>query len=503
MFGRTLSCAVFVALLFSVDAWATELQICSMDASVTLSKSATTTITDVSGMEGTGAKQITIATSAGDQNPYVWKYISDATAWKNYEGVKFWVKGNTAADNWGVVDIVYDNNYYHVYAGFEITTSWTEISIPWREFVQRNYQGTINQVLQAQTAVPTDPNQIQAIGFVIKPIQRIDTADIAQPLIYRGPVTFSVDDLRLTTGITLTTTPVPSSVGLPRSAAKVALGQPLKILILGDSISYGTQLNGATRLTDRYSALIQTMLNTALAPTTVTVVNAAIGGKEYWEYACNITDIVKRESPDLIITEFMINDTVSSGGPADQTRIAQFRDNVNKSLDIFLRYDQADVAVMVPSPPLADITSHAYDPWAAQLEAAIGERNLLEINVYDHFMTFGTPATLYAGDSVHPNAAGHQEIADVVYNTILPYLQNGDGEAPTVTVSKAVLYGTVSDGVSPLIQMTVNGVSLGNLTGAWTSQEVTLNVLPASTTIPVVGTDASSNARTVNVTVGP
>ena len=490
--------------LFAVNAWATELQLCSMDASVTLSKSATTTITDVSGMEGTGAKQITIATSAGDQNPYAWKYISDATVWKNYEGIKFWVKGSTAADNWGVVDIVYDNNYYHVYAGFEITTSWTEISIPWREFVQRNYQGTINQVLQAQTAVPTDPNQIQAIGFVIKPIQTIDTVTTQLP-VYRGPVTFSVDDLRLTTGITLTPTPVPSSVGLPRSAAKVALGQPLKILILGDSISYGTQLNPATRLTDRYSALIQTMLNTALTPTTVTVVNAAIGGKEYWEYASNVTDIVKRESPDLIITEFMINDTVSSGGPADQTRIAQFRDNINKSLDIFLRYDQADIAVMVPSPPLADITSHAYDPWAAQLGAAIAERNLLKIDVYNHFMTLVSPApaTLYAGDSVHPNAAGHQEIANVVYNTILPYLQNGDGEAPNITLSKAVLYGTVSDTSSPLIQMTVNGVSLGTLTGAWTSQEVTLNTLPTPTTIPVIGTDDSGNARTVNVTIGP
>ena len=137
--------------------------------------------------------------------------------------------------------------------------------------------------------------------------------------------------------------------------------------------------------------------------------------------------------------------------------------------------------------------------------AAIAERNLLKIDVYDHFMTLisPAPATLYAGDSVHPNAAGHQEIAQVVYDAILPYLQSSDPTPPGVTLSKAVLYGTVSDTSSPLIQMTVDGVSLGTLTGAWTSQEVTLNTLPTPTTIPVIGTDDSGNARTVNVTIGP
>jgi hypothetical protein len=78
-----------------------------------------------------------------------------------------------------------------------------------------------------------------------------------------------------------------------------------------------------------------------------------------------------------------------------------------------------------------------------------------------------------------------------------------DTDAPVVTVSKAILKGTVSDNSLGLVQMTVAGVSLGTLTGAWTSQEVTLNALPASTTIPVIGTDASDNARTVNVMVGP
>ena len=74
-----------------------------------------------------------------------------------------------------------------------------------------------------------------------------------------------------------------------------------------------------------------------------------------------------------------------------------------------------------------------------------------------------------------------------------------DTEAPTVSVTKAVLAGTVSDSPnSPPATVSVAGVDYDSSTGNWISGDVTFT---KGVNIPVIATDASYNTRTVNVNI--
>ena len=487
MFGRSFLSGLACILLVSVVAGAAELQVNSCDTLPT-SKSANSTVSSIAGMEGAAALRLTMPSTSVDTTPYVWYYVGDSTQWKNYDGVRFWVRSTSGTD-WGVMEIIYSASYYRFFAGFTITDTWTEVTIPWREFCQKNYKGTIDSVI----ALP-NPN-MQVVGFVVQPSKTKDAAD-------RPAVAYDVDDIRLVDGLALSPTPTPSAPALPISAARAASRQPLKIVVYGDSITYGNQL--PDRTTQAYTALLQTMLRNALGYDEITVVNFGIGGKEYWAFACNVQDFIAREAPHLIITEFMTNDVNSASGnnPADTSNIGNYRDNINRALDIFLRYNQADVAVIVPPPNVTGGKNNILDPWAAQIEAAIAERNLVKLDVYGHFMALSEAELLplYVADTVHLSVAGHQEMAEAVYNDLLPHLQNADGEAPDIAVVGAVLSGTVTDDLSALVELSVGGIQLGWLSGVWNAPEISVSASP--TTISITGQDASSNTRTLCVSIG-
>ncbi|MBN1807845.1 MAG: CIA30 family protein [Planctomycetes bacterium] len=485
--GKTLF-AVLCVIGLSFAAGAAELQVASLDTTAGSSHSANATVTTVAGMEGAGGLEISFVSTATEGNPYFWKYVADSSQWQNYDGVKFWVKSG-AGTTWGIVELIHDGSYYRLYAGFTITSSWTEVVIPWREFVQRNYTGTTDEVLAAA--------DIQAIGFSIKPSRDKDWQA-------RGPVTFDVDDIRLVDGLSPSPTPVPSAPGLPLTAAKAAATQPFKILCLGDSLTYGAQL--PDRTTQAFPVLIEPMFRTGLGYDTITSVNHGIGGEEYWSFAINVQDFIAEEAPDIMLVEFMFNDAYAASGEdfLDTSNIANFRDNVNRSLDIFLRYAGADLAVVVPPPHvIGGVKNTELGPWAAQIEEAATERNLVIVDVYDRFMakTQVELLTLYAADEVHLSPAGHQEVAEEVYDTLMPYL--ADAAAPAVSCTHAVIAGTATDAVSGDVLLTVGGTDMGYVNGAWTAPDVVLNAAPASTIIAITAEDASSNVREVTLTIAP
>ena len=143
------------------------------------------------------------------------------------------------------------------------------------------------------------------------------------------------------------------------------------------------------------------------------------------------------------------------------------------------------------------------DTWEAELEAAAAERNLAFADVYHDFLslTEGELIALYAAsDPAHPNAAGHQRIAQVVHDALIDYINAADTEPPQLDVGECLLKGTADDLVSPPSVGTVAGVGDFPVTATlWTTDWLTLTTSPE--TFTVQAEDASTNQTTVQVSV--
>ena len=239
-------------LLVSSVALGGELLVASCDstASVSVGNGASVAAADHG---GDPAVEITLP----DGSAYAFINIPNGAQWPSYDGLRFWVRSDTTT--WNTVGIIYSGSWFRYYAGFPITTTWTEVTIPWREFTQRNYEGPIESHL----------SEVHTFDFSIKPSITKDN----QP---RTNFVFEIDNIRLVDGLSLSPTPTPPSVDLPRTKAKVAASQQLNIVCLGTSITYGLKLGDRT--TQAYPALLESSLQTSLGYGDINAVNFGLPG---------------------------------------------------------------------------------------------------------------------------------------------------------------------------------------------------------------------------------
>ncbi len=114
--------------------------------------------------------------------------------------------------------------------------------------------------------------------------------------------------------------PVPkyAETTLPRTLDKLAKGQPIKLVLLGNSITAGynsSKFTGAAPLMPVYGELAAENLRANFA-SVITVKNVAIAGKLASWGAANAHTLVTAENPDLVVISFGMNDG-SSNIPAD------------------------------------------------------------------------------------------------------------------------------------------------------------------------------------------
>jgi len=232
-------------------------------------------------------------------------------------------------------------------------------------------------------------------------------------------VSFLIDDIRLVPGLAPLATPIPAAPDLPVTRARLASSQPLKVVCLGTSITYG-HVNGGGRLSTPWPAALQTKLRNDLGTSAITVMNYGVRGCKSWQGAAAIQDFVFREAPQLVLIEYLANDRVdaeTAGG------VAQYRDNMERLFDALLRWGQADVAVVLPNPNGEAGNTHLYDPYIAQLTAAAASRKLFVADVYANFLALpeSTLLSYYLDPSVdhaHLNNTGCAMWAEVVANAI-------------------------------------------------------------------------------------
>ena len=420
--------AVFVLFLVGlcagVEAGTFQLESCDSTAGWGYAQGGVTVSDSATHQEGSGGLHVDIPAGAGGYR--ILRELPAGTwgaSWTNYHGLRFRVRGDGSA-RWGIVTLYETDDWYRFYAPFPMTNGvWTEVTIPWREFVQRHWRGTIEETL----------DRIQLIGF-----ERVSGYVPAQPPWPEWPAeSFDVDDIRLVDGLVLPPTPIPAGTSLDNVRAKLAAQQPVKIVVIGTSFEWGLRLTDAVH--DAYAAVLEDRLRQRYGYLDITVVNHGLRGADSYEGGHNLGLLAWEQEPAdlLIVGGFYYNDAsdiydnsdfetvVIPGGPA------QSADNFDRLFRTILRRGTMDVlfaptalfagnpgglsnhvaAIRAKADALRIVTADVYG------ELAPLGANWLQTNYFTYYPTLG---------DTHPNAAGHARIAEIVRDAIVP----ANGPAP-------------------------------------------------------------------------
>jgi lysophospholipase L1-like esterase len=201
---------------------------------------------------------------------------------------------------------------------------------------------------------------------------------------------------------------------LPRTIAKLRDGQPLAIVLLGDSISTGCNASGwanAAPFQPPYQDLLQQHLE-KLYKTKVTLTNLAVGGTATPWGETRIDQVVQ-EKPDLVILAFGMND--SSGISAEDygkntaAMIAKTRARLPETEFIL-------VASMLGNRDWTTLKHELFPQYRDELAKLCGPSIALAdlTSVWDEFLKRKKDWDLTGNGVNHPNDFGHRVYAQVI-----------------------------------------------------------------------------------------
>ena len=326
--------------------------------------------------------------------------------WNGYDGFAFWVKGD-GSENFGCMRIQAGNWNKAWLGNFPLKdTGWHEVKLAWGDLVPAGAS-----VPELGTADAFRPGDINLIAFGKS--WNFNTR-------HQGPkLAFSVDELRLMKGLkpsrprrAVETFPAVATV-----AAKMKAGNPVTILALGDSITWGTSAGGNA---NAYPARLGEMLRKHYANDKITVVSAAIGGSTTAKGRQWLNRDVRGTEADLITIMFGFNEM--PGKPEDrETATKAFTRNL-------VNYAEEAAGVMKAAPAcvlLATIPGNGkhwesldcYAEGVRQLRREHPNITVADVNAHFKKMGFEKFKTLMA-DGAHPNREGQQEMAKVVFEAV-------------------------------------------------------------------------------------
>lgn len=202
---------------------------------------------------------------------------------------------------------------------------------------------------------------------------------------------------------------------LPLTFAKLRSQKPLKVVVLGDSISHGACASGTFHgppFQPPYAVLVQQAL-AAKYHSDVSLINLAVGGKTS-EWGADQARAVAKEDADLVILAFGMNDATFEVSPAEyRAHLRTIMEQVkakNPSAEFIL------VATMTGNPDWAKADEHLYSAYRKDLldmegpGVAVADmtkmwRDLLKLKRF----------TDLTGNGInHPNDFGHRVYAAVI-----------------------------------------------------------------------------------------
>jgi lysophospholipase L1-like esterase len=209
--------------------------------------------------------------------------------------------------------------------------------------------------------------------------------------------------------------PKPAFNELPKTRDKIWKGEPLTIVLLGDSISTGANASGpvgSAPFTPSYGWLVAERLRQQYR-CPVTFKNFSVGGKATG-WGVEVAPEIAKEKPDLAIIAFGMND--ASGRVEKDQYIA----NTSAIMDI-VRSANADaefilVATMTGNPDWTATSTEHYDLYREGLLELLGNGVAVAdmTSVWKELLEH-KPFVSFTGNGVnHPNDFGHRLYAQVI-----------------------------------------------------------------------------------------
>ncbi|MCQ6562324.1 SGNH/GDSL hydrolase family protein [Paenibacillus mendelii] len=232
--------------------------------------------------------------------------------------------------------------------------------------------------------------------------------------------------------------PVPAYAGesLPHTTSKLANGQPLKVVLYGDSISVGYNSSGlynAPPYLPTWGELLVRQLEQTYS-SAITAINPSVAGQTSAWGAAEAQTRVAAEEPDLVIIAFGMND-----GTAGVTA-AQFKANV-KSMIETIRQSNPNAEFLLVSTTLANPeTNYAnqQESYLAVLEQLSGT-GIVAVDmtgVHQELLAHKSFADMTGNNVNHPNDFLARWYAQIVSATLINYTPStGSGQTYYVSSS--------------------------------------------------------------------
>ncbi|QGJ69584.1 Hypothetical protein PBC10988_12660 [Planctomycetales bacterium 10988] len=210
----------------------------------------------------------------------------------------------------------------------------------------------------------------------------------------------------------------------------------MRLLILGDSVTVGCGFSGVTAET-RYVELLRQ--NFQLTNTNVELVDSALEGIDTGYAKKRFNRMVAAFEPDTVLVLLGLNDAEPPGERPPATP-SDYEQNLMGLVDRILGID-ARPLLAAPNPrfPLPSATSEATDslltatnlmpPYVESLAKVADHFQIGWMNVHQQFLEQGRLADLLP-DGIHPNAAGHQIIAETLSTFLVPFFGGNPSALP-------------------------------------------------------------------------
>lgn len=364
------------------------------------------TISRVKGWEG-WALQAEF-TAEKKASAFVYRPARGDPTWDTPQGgLALWLKGD-GSPGFFAVELV-DSSFKHRYAALVPLreTSWHRVELSWREFVPEIYH---------PSALPL-PLMHPRGGLKPRLTWYLFLGRWFYFLGHFGPYRITVDQITLETDLPFDTTDyTPTEAGIPRIRAKLRAKEPVTIVSVGDSITFGVGAGGPG---GAYPGKLQALLRERFGYDGVRVVNSGVGGLEVPQGSVLIPRDVVPYQPDLVTVLYGYNDLAPGAVIRDQFKVALeiFVDRVRR-----LTQGRAEVLLITSLPGTSE---EAWERLAVGAEvvrevarkkrtglgdAGVAFRNLgRETLIAEYFRS---------GDPAHPNPKGQDLLARLLFEAI-------------------------------------------------------------------------------------
>lgn len=366
--------------------------------------------------------------STGPQFFTAW--VNPKENWDEYEGFRFWVKGDGSANCGGLEFIDRDNFGLRYGYCFPInSTDWVKFTVPWSDLVPE-----LNGPL-VDARAGYAPSKFRNVWFGKWFYWREHPA-----------CSFAVERMALEKKIPRDSADyTPKRPGLPKLLAKLKEKKPVTIVTMGDSLSDKRHWANREKL---WSEILCRKLKDRYG-SDVTLVNPAIGGTTLSQNMILIPRwLQEAPSPDLVTIWFGGNDWDTG------VRQARYRQYLRVAVDQVRRRTKGSAEVLVMT------TCPGFNAWETRNElcqaalAVAKERNTGFVDAAGAFFKAGSreealKRQYWVWDNVHLGPGGHELIAQVVLEAIASGGAEGLEAAADAPWMKTAAQ-QVADGETPL-----------------------------------------------------